>query len=332
MRIAFFGTKSYDRSYFEAANARFGHDIHFFEPRLTPQTVRLALDFPVVCVFVNDDVGSTTLSQLALQGTKLVALRCAGFNNVDLHAARQHGIRVVRVPAYAPDGVAEFAVGLLLTLNRKIHKAYNRVRENNFTIDGLDGFNLAGKTVGVIGTGKIGAIFCRIMHGFGCKLLTYDVMQNPDCLDLGTKYVALEQLFAEADVISLHCPLLPSTKHIINQAAIEKMKPGVFLINTSRGGLIDTVAVIAGLKSQKIGGLAIDVYEEEEGVFFEDQSAHGLKDDVLARLITFPNVIVTGHQAFLTREALTNIADTTLENIRAFEKGEPLVNRVEPKS
>ncbi|VTS00297.1 2-hydroxyacid dehydrogenase [Tuwongella immobilis] len=333
MRVAFFGTRSYDRHYFDAVNAARPsseqHELLYLEPRLTAQTAPLAAGFPAVCVFVNDSVTADVIGQLAAGGTKVIALRCAGFNNVDLAAAKSHGITVVRVPAYAPDGVAEFAVALLLTLNRKIHKAYNRVREGNFSLDHLEGFNLAGKTVGVIGTGKIGQIFARIMLGFGCRVLAYDVAPAEDCLKRGVQYVSLDQLAAESDVISLHCPLMPATHHLVNAALLAKMKPGVMLVNTSRGGLIDTKAVIHALKTHHLGALAIDVYEEEEGVFFEDQSVDGVQDDVLARLFTFPNVLVSGHQAFLTKEALSNIASTTLDNLSCLQRGEVCANRVE---
>lgn len=328
MRIALFGTRRYDRDHFDAANADRQHEIAYLEPRLSPETALLATDFPCVCAFVNDDLGAATLERLAGGGTRLVALRCAGFNNVDLDAARRLGLTVARVPAYAPEGVAEFAVALLLTLNRKTHKAAARVREGNFALDGLVGFNLFGKTVGVVGTGKIGHCFARIARGFGCRVLAFDKYPNDETRALGAEYVALDELLAGSDVVSLHCPLTPETRHLIHAEALSRMKPGATLINTGRGALIDTRAVIAALKDKRLGGLAIDVYEEEEGVFFEDRSAEGVTDDVLARLLTFPNVLVTGHQAFLTAEALDAIARVTLGNVGRFERGEECGNRV----
>lgn len=328
MRIALFGTKSYDREGFDAANARHGHELRYLEPRLGPDTVRLAAGFAGVCVFVNDRLGADVLATLAEAGTKLVALRCAGFNNVDLTAAKELGITVCRVPAYSPHAVAEHALAMILTLNRKTHKAYNRVREGNFSLDGLTGFDLFGKTAGVVGTGKIGATVCRILAGFGCRVLAFDPYPNPEAAAAGAAYVPLDTLLAESDVVTLHCPLTPQTRHLIGEAALAKMKPGAMLVNTGRGALIDTPAVIRALKAGRIGHLGLDVYEEEDGVFFEDQSLRGLRDDVLARLLTFPNVLVTGHQAFLTREALAAIAETTLANVTRFERGEPCANRV----
>lgn len=329
MRIAVFGTKSYEREQLAAANERYGHELTFLEPRLGCATVDLAAGFPAVCVFVNDKVGADVLERLAVGGTRLLALRCAGFNNVDLTAAKHRGITVCRVPAYSPYAVAEHAVALLLTLNRKTHKAYNRVREGNFALDGLMGFDLHGKTAGIIGTGKIGATMCRILGGFGCRVLAFDLQQNPEAV--GAAYVPLDRLLTEADVISLHCPLTPQTRHLISDAALSAMKRDVILINTGRGGLVDTHAVIRALKSGRIGALGLDVYEGEDGIFFEDASGTGVRDDVLARLLSFPNVLVTGHQAFLTREALANIADTTLANVRRFERGEACSNQIDAK-
>lgn len=328
MRVAVFGTKAYDREQFDAANARYGHALTFLEPRLGPQTVGLAAGFPAVCVFVNDKVGADVLGPLAAGGTRFVALRCAGFNNVDLAATTELGVTVCRVPAYSPHAVAEHAVALLLTLNRKTHRAYNRVREGNFALDGLMGFDLHGKTAGVVGTGKIGATVCRILAGFGCRVLAHDLQPNPEAAAAGAVYVPLARLLADADVVTLHCPLTPQTRHLIDDAALAAMKPGAVLINTGRGALVDTPAVIRALKAGRLGALGLDVYEGEEGVFFEDSSGTGLRDDVLARLLTFPNVLVTGHQAFLTREALANIADTTLANVARFERGEACPNRV----
>ena len=331
MRIAMFGTKPYDRVHFEKANLAAKHDLVFLEPRLGAATAKLAEGAEAVCVFVNDEARADTIDALAAFGVRLIALRCAGFNNVDLEAAKRRGIAVVRVPAYSPHAVAEHALALILALNRKTHKAYNRVREGNFALDGLIGFDLFGKTVGVVGTGRIGAIVARILAGFGCKILAYDVRRDPDVEAGGAWYVPLERLLGESDIVSLHCPLSPATRHMIDAAALGRMKPRVMLINTSRGALIDTPAVLEALKSGRIGWLGLDVYEEEEGVFFEDLSQHVLQDDVLARLLTFPNVLITGHQAFLTEEALTNIAETTLDNVARCQRGEPCSNRVEPK-
>ncbi|MEH1792852.1 2-hydroxyacid dehydrogenase [Nostoc sp.] len=328
MKVAVFSTKAYDRKFLSVANSPPQHELVFFEPRLNRDTAILAAEFPAVCVFVHDRVDAPTLELLASQGTRLVVLRCAGFNNVDLQAAADLGITVVRVPAYSPYGVAEHAVGLILSLNRKIHRAYNRVREGNFSLDGLLGFNLHERTVGIVGTGKIGLILGQIMKGFGCKLLAYDVYRNPELEALGGKYVELPELFANCDIISLHCPLIPETHHLINAEAIEQIKPGVMLINTSRGALIDTQAVIEGLKSGKIGYLGVDVYEQESELFFEDLSGEIIQDDIFQRLTTFPNVLITGHQAFFTAEALHNIAETTFANIADIENGRPCTNEI----
>ncbi|WP_013630924.1 2-hydroxyacid dehydrogenase [Rubinisphaera brasiliensis] len=320
MRVAFFSTKPYDRRFFTAANEQHGFELKFFEPRLTPETMTLAQGFDAVCVFVNDQLDADILEQLKDAGIKTIALRCAGFNNVDLKAAEDAGLQVVRVPAYSPYAVAEHTVGLMLTLNRRIHRAYNRVREANFALDGLLGFDFHGKTVGVIGTGRTGALTAKIMHGFGCDLLGSDMRENPDCLELGMKYMPVDDLLAKADVVTLHCPLTPETEHLINEERVQKMKPGVMLINTSRGRVVDTKAVIEGLKSGQIGSVGMDVYEEEADYFFEDLSNNVIADDVLARLLTFPNVLVTGHQAFFTREAMQAIADTTLNNLQEIDE------------
>ncbi|MFN6564756.1 MAG: 2-hydroxyacid dehydrogenase [Nostoc sp. ChiSLP01] len=328
MKVAVFSTKAYDRHFLSAVNSSTQHELVFFEPRLNRDTAILAAGFPAVCVFVHDQVDAPTLELLASWGTHLVVLRCAGFNNVDLQAAADLGVTVVRVPAYSPYGVAEHAVGLILSLNRKIHRAYNRVRESNFSLDGLLGFNLHQRTVGIIGTGKIGLILGQIMKGFGCNLLAYDVYRNSELEALGGKYVELPELFANSDIISLHCPLTRETHHLINAQAIEKMKPGVMLINTSRGALIDTQAVIEGLKSGKIGYLGVDVYEQESELFFEDLSGEIIQDDIFQRLTTFPNVLITGHQAFFTAEALHNIAETTFANISDIEQGRPCANKI----
>lgn len=328
MRVAVFSPKPYDRTFLEAANAEHAHELVFLEQRLTQQTTILASGFPAICVFVNDCVDAEVLASLHAGGTRLVALRCAGFNNVDLEAARRLEITVARVPAYSPYAVAEHTVGLMLTLNRKYHRAYNRVREGNFALEGLLGFDMHGKTVGIIGTGKIGAILARILTGFGCRVLAHDKYRNPEVTALGAEYVELEALFAASDIVTLHCPLTPETHHLINAATLEQMKPGVMLVNTGRGALIDTRAVVEALKSGKVGYLGLDVYEEESALFFEDRSFSVIQDDVFMRLLSFPNVVITGHQAFFTREALQNIAATTLENITAFESGHGTLHAV----
>ncbi len=328
MKVAVFSTKSFDKEFLEAANQRYGHQLTFFEPHLNTRTAPLARGFPAVCVFVNDTVDAPTIEILAQGGVKLISLRCAGFNNVDLTAADAHGLTVVRVPAYSPYAVAEHTLALLLAVNRKIHRAYNRVREGNFSLEGLLGWDIHGQTVGVIGTGKIGRVFLQLLQGFGCRLLAYDPYPNPDCEKMGVEYVSLPALFKASDIISLHCPLTPETYHLIDDAAIEHMKTGVTLINTSRGALIDTPAVIEALKSGKIGYLAIDVYEEEADLFFEDLSNQVIQDDVFARLLTLPNVLITAHQAFFTRNALENIANTTLNNITTFEQTGTCENRI----
>jgi D-lactate dehydrogenase len=319
--VGFFDAKHYMAGVFAERNAnRFA--IHFHEARLSASTVSLAAGCSVVCAFVNDTVDRPVIEELAEMGVGLVALRCAGFNNVDLDAAIEYGVSVTRVPAYSPQAVAEHAVALMLALNRKIHRASNRVRENNFSLDGLVGFNMHGRTVGVVGTGQIGVCAINILLGFGCRILAYDVAQNPALVGrAGVTYVGLDQLFADSDIISLHAPLLPTTHHMINAAAIDKMKTGVMLINTSRGALVDTAALLDGLKARKIGYAGLDVYEEESAYFFEDLSDDILTDDTLARLLTFTNVLVTSHQAFLTREALGNIADDTLASIDEFAAG-----------
>jgi D-lactate dehydrogenase len=328
MKTAIFSTKPYDRVFLEAANREHGHELLFLEPRLTAETVPLAFGSPAVCVFVNDQLNAAMLADLAREGTRLVALRSAGFNHVDLVAAEELGVTVMRVPAYSPYAVAEHTVGLILSLNRKIHRSYNRVREGNFALDGLLGFDLHGTTVGIIGTGRIGVVFAQIMKGFGCRLLAYDLYPSQEARDLGVEYVDLSELYARSDIISLHCPLTPDTYHIIDEKALAQVKPGVMLINTSRGALVDTAAVIEALKSGQVRYLGLDVYEEEEDLFFEDLSGEVIQDDLFARLLTFPNVLVTGHQAFFTRNALQRIAETTIGNITAFEQGLPLENQV----
>jgi len=328
MKVAVFSTKTYDRRFLEAANTDYRHELVFFEPSLNVETIILASSFPAVCVFVNDQLDEKVLKALQEQGTRLIALRCAGFNNVDLTAATQLGITVVRVPAYSPYAVAEHTIGLILTLNRQIHRAYNRVREGNFALEGLLGFDLHDRTVGIIGTGKIGMIVTQILKGFGCQLLAYDLYPNPDFETLGAKYVELPELLGTSDIISLHCPITPQTYHLIDRQALEQMKQGVMLINTSRGALIDTKAVIDALKSKKIGYLGLDVYEQESDLFFEDLSNEVIQDDLFERLLTFPNVIITGHQAFFTENALHNIAQITLSNITDFEQGNHCPNQI----
>jgi D-lactate dehydrogenase len=330
MRIVVFSTKSYDRQTLLECNAAgHGHDLVFQEPRLTLATVPLAAGFPVVCGFVNDVFDAPVLEALAAGGMRLVALRAAGFNNVDLRAAHRLDIAVVRVPAYSPHAVSEFTVGLILSLVRSVHRAYTRTRNNNFALDGLLGFDLHGRTVGVIGTGRIGALVARSMAaGFGCRVLAYDVHPDLDLLACGVDYADMPRLIAESDVVTLHCPLTPATRHLINAGTIAAMKRGALLVNTSRGALIDAEAVVEGLKDGHLGGLAMDVYEQEADLFFEDLSSEIVRDDTLQRLLMFPNVLVTSHQAFFTQEALAAIAETTLGNISAFERGDRLENAV----
>jgi D-lactate dehydrogenase len=331
MKIVVYDTHRFDRDALERANAGYGHELHFLDPRLTRETAALAAGFEAVCSFVNDRIDEEALGVLHRVGVRLIALRSAGFSHVDLEAATRLGLTVVRVPAYSPHAVAEHAVALILTPNRHTHRAYNRVREANFSLDGLVGFDLHGKTVGVIGTGRIGAVMLRIMHGFGCRLMAYDVKEDRALeKELPFRYVTLQELLGTSDIISLHVPLTPDTRHLIDEAALTRMKHGVVLINTGRGALIDTRALVAALKRGQIGAAGLDVYEEEEGVFFKDLSDQVLQDDVLARLLTFPNTLITSHQGFLTHEALANIAETTLASVRAFERGEPLVNAVRP--
>jgi D-lactate dehydrogenase len=321
VKIAVFSTKPYDRQALDAANQEGRHELIYLEPRLTPETVTLARGFAGVCPFVNDQLTADVVEELAAGGVQLLTLRSAGYNHVDLDAAARHGVRVARVPAYSPYAVAEHAAGLILTLNRKLHRAYVRVREGNFALDGLLGFDLNGKTVGVIGTGRIGTVFCRIMSGFGCRVLAYDPFPSAEVEAMGASYVELEELLGASDIVALHLPLTPDTHHLIDARALTVTKPGVMLINTSRGGLVDTRAVIHALKRGHIGALGLDVYEEEADLFFEDLSGTVIQDDVFARLLTFSNVLITGHQGFFTREAMENIARTTLENASAFEAG-----------
>jgi len=332
VRIAFFDTKRYERQAFDAANADQAHEIVYHEPRLTPDTASLADGFPVVCSFVNDRVTAETLATLARGGTKLLALRSAGYNHVDLVAAAKLGIPVVRVPEYSPHAVAEHTVMLALAVIRRVHRAWARVREGNFSLEGLMGFDLFQKRVGIIGTGKIGRVTARIFKGFGCEVVAYDLYPDEKAAEeIGFTYVDLDELYRTSDIISLHVPLTPETHHLIDGPAIKSMKRGVVLVNTGRGALIDTRALIEGLKSEHVGAAGLDVYEEEEGLFFRDLSDRVIQDDVLARLLMFPNILVTAHQAFLTREALANIAETTLASVTAFERGEPLINEVRAK-
>lgn len=328
MKVAVFSSKPYDQKYFENYNENYNHKLSFFDTNLNSQTTDLTRKSDAVCVFVNDKLNAEVIQKLADNGIRLIALRSAGFNHVDLEAAEKHKIKVTRVPAYSPQAVAEHALALILTLNRKTHKAYNRIKEGNFSLNNLIGFNLHDKTVGVIGTGKIGVAFSRIMLGIGCNVVAYDVQPQESLKRDGVTYLSLENLYQKADIISLHCPLLPATQHLINNESIAMMKKNLMLINTSRGGLINTEDVITNLKSKKIGYLGIDVYEQEEEVFFEDKSEQIIEDDTLLRLISFPNVLITSHQAFLTSEALTQIAQTVLQNIQDFEKDRPLVNEV----
>jgi D-lactate dehydrogenase len=326
MKIAFFSAKSYDKEFFDRFNK--SNEIHYYEVALTEQTVNLVSGCTAVCVFVNDKLNATVINGLKSAGVQLIALRCAGFNNVDLNAAKANNISIVRVPAYSPHAVAEHAVALMLTLNRKTHKAYNRVRESNFSLDRLTGFDLYGKTVGVIGTGKIGSVFCEIMLGFGCDVIAFDLIANKKLEEKGVSFLPLIDVVQQADIISLHCPLTEQTKHMINKDTIAMMKDGVMLINTSRGALVEASDAIKALKTGKIGYLGLDVYEQEETLFFNDLSENIIQDDLIMRLLSFPNVLITAHQGFFTEEALTQIAQTTLGNIKAFESKEPLKNAV----
>jgi D-lactate dehydrogenase len=332
MKVAVFSTKRYDRELLDAANRAHGHALHYFESPLTLDTVALAAECEVACIFVNDVADAAVLDALATRRTRLVALRCTGYNNVDLNTAHSLELKVARVTTYSPFSVAEHAVALLLTLNRKIHRAYNRTRDGNFELDGLMGFDVHGRTVGVIGTGKIGRVFAHIMRGFGCEVLGFDKFPHPEFESIGGRYVTPAEIAECAQIISLHCPLTPETHHIINATTLAKVKPGLILINTSRGGLVDTEAAIQALKSGQLGGLGLDVYEQEADIFFQDLSGEIIPDDTIQRLVSFPNVLVTGHQAFFTREAIGTICETTLQNITDFAAGRPLVNEVRAES
>ncbi|MFN3515337.1 MAG: 2-hydroxyacid dehydrogenase [Phenylobacterium sp.] len=320
MRVAVFSARRYDEVFLGKANRAAKHQLTFFESPLTPHTQGLLAGFEAACVFVNDVIDAKVLRHAAAQGVRLVVLRAAGFNNVDLEAARDAGVHVARAPTYSPHAVAEHALALMLTLNRKTHRAYNRVREGNFALDGLMGFDLHGKTAGVVGAGAIGGVMARLLKGFGCHVLASDPVPDAALARAGVEFVAFDDLLAKADLISLHCPLTAGTRRLIDTSAITRMTRGVMLINTSRGAVIDTRAVIRALKAGVIGSLGIDVYEEEEGLFFDDRSDQVIADDVFARLLTFPNVLVTGHQGFFTAEALTAIAEATIGNVTAFER------------
>jgi D-lactate dehydrogenase len=326
MKIAIFSAQSHDKNFITAANANYGYELQFLETQLNPTTAILAEGFDAVCAFVNDNLNSETLHALAGLGIKLIALRCAGFNQVDLPTAKELGITVVRVPAYSPEAVAEHAMAMILTLNRKTHKAYNRVREGNFSVERLEGFNLHGKTVGVIGLGKIGLAFARIAAGFGCKVIAYDKILTEAPAHI--KLVSMDELLANSTILSIHCPLTPETHHLLNETAFAKMQTGAMLINTSRGGVLCTKDVIEALKTGKIGYLGIDVYEQEEKLFFRDLSESVIQDDMILRLQSFPNVLITAHQGFFTHEALTEIAHVTLNNIADEVAGKVSENRV----
>jgi D-lactate dehydrogenase len=321
MKVAVFSTKSYDKEYLDQANDKNQHELVYFESSLTQKTTRLAENFDAVCVFVNDSLTKEVIECITSLKVKVIVLRCAGFNNVDVESANKNKIEVLRVPAYSPNAVAEHAAALILTLNRKTHKAYNRVREGNFSIERLTGFELSGKTVGVIGTGRIGAAFATIMKGFGCKIIAFDLYQNRALIEAGVIYRSIDEVFKLSDIISLHCPLTPETNRLINKDSLSMMKKGVMLINTSRGKLIDTDAAIGALKEGRLGYLGIDVYEQEEKLFFKDLSEIVILDDKIARLMSFPNVLVTAHQAYFTDNALTQIANTTIQNLTDFAKG-----------
>jgi len=325
MRCAVFSTKPYDRRYLSEAARTAGHELDFFEAKLNADTAPLANGYPAVCAFVHDELGADVLDSLSAGGTRFVALRAAGFNNVDLATAARLGMRVGRVPAYSPYAVAEHAVALILGLLRRTHRAHNRVREGNFALDGLLGYDLHGRTVGIVGTGRIGTVFARIMAGFGCRLIAFDPYPNNEVRSLGVEFVDLPVLLGQAEIIALHAPLTPDTHHLIDAASLQLVQPGVMIVNTSRGGLIDTEAAIDALKDGRIGYLGLDVYEEEDALFFEDLSQDIIQDDTFARLLTFPNVLITAHQGFFTEDALRNIALTTMENLSAFERdGAPL--------
>lgn len=327
MKVTFFSTKPYDKEIFNEVNKKFKFNLDYFETHLGPHILNVIEDSDAICAFVNDKLNADVLKVLAEKKVKYLAMRCAGFNNVDLEAAKKYNIRVCRVPAYSPEAVAEHAMAMILTLNRKTNKAYNRVREQNFSLNGLMGFNLFQKTIGVIGTGNIGKAFAKIAAGFGAKVLAYDIYQNQELIDLGVQYMSQKEVLANSDIVSLHCPLMDSTYHMINKDSIKQMKKGVMIVNTSRGALIDTKAAINGLKSKHIGYLGIDVYEQEEKLFFRDLSHTIIEDDTIQLLMSYPNVLVTAHQAFFTKEALLQIATTTLTSLKHFSKNEEFINK-----
>ena len=328
MKIAIFGTQFYERDYFNKYNLENVHKLVFFNEHLTSETAHLAKGFEAVCVFVTDTIDKTCIQKLSEIGIKLIDLRSAGYNNVDLEAAKNHNIKVLRVPAYSPQAVAEHAVAMILTLNRKTHKAYNQVRENNFSLQKLMGFNLFEKTVGVVGTGKIGRAFCNIMLGFGCKIIAYDIKENEGLKQKGVLYKTFDELLSQSDVISIHCPLNSETNHLFNSKAFDKIKKGIMIINTSRGAIINSQDAISALKKEQIGYLGLDVYENESNLFFKDLSQTIIQDDIFERLLSFNNVLITPHQAFYTHEAVTEIAKITIKNFTDFEKGLPLENEI----
>ena len=331
MKVLVYSARPYDKKFLEVANQK-KHELHFIEARLDESTTVLARQYTSVCCFVDDILSKKVIKQLSDGGTRLVALRATGFNNVDLKAAEELGMTIMRVSRYSPYAVAEFAVGMMLALDRKIHRAYNRVREGNFLLHGLIGFELHGKIVGIVGTGKIGSVLARILQGFGCILLAYDATENPECTKLGVRYVPLKELLSKSDIVSLHLPLTPETRHLINDENLSNMKPGAMLINTSRGALVDTRALIRALKKGHLGAVGLDVYEEESHIFFEDLSDEIIPDDVIMRLLTFPNALVTGHQAFFTEEAMAIIAETTIKNIGDFAAGRENENVLKPEN
>jgi D-lactate dehydrogenase len=331
MKVLVYSARSYDKEFLEAANNN-KHELNFVETRLAESTAALAQQYLAVCCFVDDILSRKVLKQLADGGTRLIALRATGFNNVDLRAAEELGMTVMRVSCYSPYAVAEFAAGMMIALSRKIHRAYNRVREGNFLLHGLMGFELHGKTAGIIGTGKIGSVLARILQGFGCLLLAYDATENPECTEMGVRYVPLKELLSKSDIVSLHLPLTPETRHLINDENLSYIKPGAMLINTSRGALVDTRSLIRVLKKGRLGAVGLDVYEEESHIFYEDLSDEIIPDDVIERLLTFPNALVTGHQAFFTREAMATIAETTIQNISEFAAGHENENTLKPEN
>jgi D-lactate dehydrogenase len=331
MKVLVYSARPYDKEFLEAANKN-KHELHFIEARLEESTTVLARQYPSVCCFVDDILNKKVIKQLSDGGTRLIALRATGFNNVDLKAAEELGMTVMRVSCYSPYAVAEFAAGMIIALSRKIHRAYNRVREGNFLLHGLIGFELHGKTAGIVGTGKIGSVLARILQGFGCLLIAYDATENPECIKLGVRYVPLKELLSKSDIVSLHLPLTPETRHLINDENLSYMKPGAMLINTSRGALVDTRALIRALKKGRLGAVGLDVYEEESHIFYEDLSDEIIPDDVITRLLTFPNALVTGHQAFFTREAMATIAERTIQNISDFAAGHENENILRPEN